>query len=205
MTKTTRRLFIALLTFSFVWPIQPVIAGESPDAFIARLAAGAIENLTSPDIPPEERQERFRAMLQDGFDLENVSNFLLGPFRRKASEDEINAFRLALEDNVVVTYAWRFASYDGQEFSVEGVRDGNRGQKVVSSTLRQKGDAPPIVIDWRLTPHGESWRIFDIVIEGLSMLVTQRDEYAAVIRRNDGQVGALIDAIKAQNEKLRNS
>ena len=103
MIETTRRLFIALLTFSFIWPIQPVIAGESPDAFIARLAAGAIENLTSPDLPPEERQARFRTMLQDGFDLENVSNFLLGPFRRKASEDEINAFRLALEDNVVVT------------------------------------------------------------------------------------------------------
>ncbi|RVU37930.1 ABC transporter substrate-binding protein [Hwanghaeella grinnelliae] len=205
MIKISRRLFVALLTFAWLCPIQPVMAGESPDAFIARLAAGAIENLTAPDIPPEERQERFRTMLQDGFDLENVSNFLLGPFRRKASDEEIDAFRSALEDNVVVTYAWRFASYNGQEFNVGGVRDGSRGQKVVSSTLKQNGDAPPVTIEWRLTPHDDSWRIFDIVIEGLSMLVTQRDEYAAVIRRNDGQVGALIDAIRAQNEKLRNS
>lgn len=205
MIRTTRRALIALFTVACLWPIQPVVAGESPDAFIARLAAGAIQNLTAADLPSEVRQARFRDMLRDGFDLENVSNFLLGPFRRKASEAEIAAFRRALEDNVVATYAWRFASYDGQQFTVGAVRDGNRGQKIVSSTLAPKDGAPPIMIDWRLTPHGDSWRIFDIVVEGLSMLVTQRDEYASVIRRNDGKVGALIDAIKAQNEKLTDS
>ena len=205
MIKSTRRSLIALITIAVLWPIQPVMAGESPDAFISRLATGAIENLTSPDLPQEERQARFRSMLKDGFDLENVANFLLGPFRRKASEAEIDAFRLEFEDNVVATYAWRFASYDGQAFSVGTVRDGSRGQKIVSSSLSQSDGAPPIVIDWRLTPHGDSWRIFDIVVEGLSMLVTQRDEYSAVIRRNDGKVSALIDAIKAQNEKLSKS
>ncbi|WP_425403333.1 MlaC/ttg2D family ABC transporter substrate-binding protein [Hwanghaeella sp.] len=205
MTKTTRRSLIALLTAAFLWPAHPAIAGESPEAFISRLAAGAIQHLTSPDLAPDERQARFRTMLKDGFDLENVSNFLLGPFRRKASQDEIDDFRRVLEDNVVVTYAWRFSGYNGQKFNVGAVRDGHRGQKIVSSTLAQKDGGPPIMIDWKLTPHKDSWRIFDIMVEGLSMLVTQRDEYAAVIRRNDGKVSALIDAIKAQNEKLRNS
>lgn len=205
MKWTTRRAFITLFAVTCLWPIQPAVAGESPEAFIARLAAGAIENLTSPEIPMEERQARFRAMLHDGFDIENVSNFLLGPFRRKASPDEIEDFRRVLEDNVVATYAWRFASYNGQQFKVGAVRDGRHGQKFVASTLSQNDGAPPIGIEWRLTPHQESWRIFDIVVEGLSMLVTQRDEYAAVIRRNDGSVGALIDAIRAQNRKLTNS
>ena len=205
MMKANRRSLIALLTVLCLWPLQPAVADESPDAFSSRLATGAIEHLTSPDLPPAERQARFRTMLRDGFDIENVSNFLLGPFRRKASAEEIDAFRKALEDNVVATYAWRFAGYDGQEFKVGAVRDGKRGQKIVSSMLGQNDGAPPILIDWRLTPHGDSWRIFDIMVEGLSMLVTQRDEYAAVIRRNDGKVSALIDAIKAQNEKLTKS
>lgn len=205
MPQSFCRSLIALLTLVFLfflWPVQPAMAGESPEDFIRRLAAGAIENLTSADLPLAERQARFRVMLRDGFDLENVSNFLLGPYRRKASDEEIADFRSALEDNVVATYAWRFASYNGQEFKVGAARDGSRGQKIVSSTLAQGEGAPPIAIDWRLTPHGDHWRIFDIVVEGLSMLVTQRDEYAAVIRRNDGKVGALIDAIRAKNEKL---
>ena len=67
MKWITRRAFLALFAVTFLWQTQPAAAGERPEAFIARLASGAIENLTSPDLPMAERQARFRAMLHDGF------------------------------------------------------------------------------------------------------------------------------------------
>ena len=113
-----------------------------------------------------------------------------------------SASRPALEDNVVATYAWRFGAYNGQEFKVVGEREGRRGRQIVSSVIKPIDGSEPIAIDWNLTPHEGSWRIFDIVVEGLSMIVTQRDEYAAVIRRNGGKIEALTEALKAQSAKL---
>ena len=192
----------ALLAFLAILPHNQAFAAESPSEFIERLARTAISTLTETTMSLEERQDRFRMMLRNGFDIEAVSTFLLGPFRRKASDDDLISFRKALEDNVVATYAWRFGAYNGQHFEVTGFRDGRRGRKIVSSVIEPVDGTDTIAVDWTLSPHDDTWRIFDISIEGLSMLVTQRDEYASVIRRNGGEISALTEALKAQSEKL---
>lgn len=174
-----------------------------PDGFITDLSEKAIEALTTDDITSAERNKRFRDMLSNAFDIPRVSGFLLGPYRRKASDEDLSAFQAALEDNVVVTYAWRFSEYNGEKFTVGGVQDGRRGAKVVSSTLSQTDGGAPIAIDWVVTETPEGWRIFDIGIEGLSLLVTQRDEYVSVIRRNGGKISALIEALEKQTAALR--
>ena len=177
-------------------------AEEKPAEFIERLAQTAIGTLTESSLTLGERQERFRGMLRNGFDIDGVSAFLLGPFRRQATSNDLSSFREALEDNVVATYAWRFGSYNGQRFEVLGTRDGRRKRKVVSSVIEAADGSDSIAVDWVLSPVDESWRIFDIVIEGLSMLVTQRDEYASVIRRNGGKISALTEALREQSAKL---
>jgi len=202
MVRSLKASAFALFALVATLSINPSHAAESPSEFIERLARTAISTLTESALSLEERQDRFRMMLRNGFDIDAVSRFLLGPFRRKASDDELLSFREALEDNVVATYAWRFGAYNGQRFEVTGFRDGRRGRKIVNSVIEPVDGSESISVDWTLSPHDDTWRIFDISIEGLSMLVTQRDEYASVIRRNGGEIGALTKALKAQSERL---
>lgn len=197
-----RRALFSTILFLVAFAALPARAGEDPGAFITRMADKAIETLMTADISEQERAERFRGLLTEAFHVEAISQFLLGPFRRTATPEEVAAFRDALEDNVVATYAHRFRSYSGQTIAVEAVTDANRGHKIVRSSIDPANGNPPIVVDWRLIPHEDSWKVFDIAIEGLSMIVTQRDEYATIIRNNGGSIEALVSLMNAQTAKL---
>ncbi len=197
----SRALCTALL--SFFLSTNSAAATETPEEFIERLAQDAITFLTDKSIPAEVRNENFRTMLRSAFDVDRGTRFLLGPFQRRATEEELAAFRQALEDNLVETYAWRFTQYKGQEYRIVGARDGPRGAKVVQSTVALNEGEAPVVIEWVVNDTDDGWRIFDIQVEGLSLLVTQRDEYVSVIRRNGGRVSALIDALKRQTAVLK--
>lgn len=177
-------------------------AAEEPDAFIERLAVTAIDSLTAKDLDPRERQDRFRALLRDGMDLERVGAFVLGPYRRQATEDQIERFQTELEDYVVASYAWRFGEYSGESFEVADVREGRRGAKIVKSTLHQQDGGPPINVEWHVSENPDGWKIFDIVVERLSMMVTQREDFVAVIKRGGGDVDVLIDELRKKNRSL---
>jgi len=175
---------------------------EEPDAFIGRLADTAIASLTTTDIALDTRQDRFRALLRDGLNLDRMARVLLGPYRRRASEEQIEAFEAALEDYVVYTYAWRFTTYSGQKFETGKVKDGRRDTKIVESMLYPKNNAPPILVEWHVEDIDGHWRIFDIVVENVSMVVTQKAEFQSVLSSNNGSVDALTELLVKKNVKL---
>lgn len=175
---------------------------EEPDAFIGRLADTAIASLTTSEIALNTRQERFRTLLRDGLNLDRMARVLLGPYRRRANEEQIETFEAALEDYFVYTYAWRFAAYSGQKFETGTVKDGRRGSKVVESELFPKNDAPPILVEWYVEDIDGNWKIFDIVVESVSMVVTQKADFQSVLSSNNGSVDALTDILVKKNEKL---
>lgn len=175
---------------------------EEPDAFIGRLADTAIASLTTNDVALNTRQDRFRTLLRSGLNLDRMARVLLGPYRRRANEEQIKSFEVALEDYVVYTYAWRFTAYSGQKFETGRVKDGRRGAKVVESQLYPKNNAPPILVEWYVEDIDGNWRIFDIVVESVSMVVTQKAEFQSVLSSNNGSVDALTELLMKKNEKL---
>ena len=117
-TSLNRPRVIARLVFTLslivFFSLPARAATDSADTFIGRLAETAIASLTEKELGIEIRQERFRNLLRSGLNLGRMANVLLGPYRRRASEEEMTAFSVALEDYVVYTYAWRFANYSGE-------------------------------------------------------------------------------------------
>ena len=107
---------------------------------------------------------------------------------------------------VELTYSKRFIEYAQQKILVSGYKLGKRNFIFVESKLtdpkKPKGD---INVVWRLVPKGNNFKIVDVVIAGISMAITQRNEYSAVIRRNNGRFDALLDAMRTQITKLRNN
>ena len=163
--------------------------------FIEKLAQRAIEGLTTRDIDTNERTKRFRTLFTESFDVPKIGRFALGNAWRTANAADREAYLSAFEDFIVATYATRFADYGGETIRVIGSRPLEDGEAAVGTHfVRTQGE--PIRVDWRLAPDGGNWKIIDVVIEGVSMAITQRDDFNATVQRNGGRVGPLIELLR---------
>ena len=189
----TRRLFPAILwlligSASLTTASNAVAADAS--VLMNKLWDQTVEVLSKKS-PSAERLARFRQLFQADFDVPGIARFVLGRYWRSASEQEQQEYLKLFEDYVVFVYGTRLSSFNGETFKVRGSRTDDSGTIVSTDIISPKGEAP-IKVDWRLiTDHG-SFRINDVIIEGISMLVTQRSEFASVIQRHGGHVGELL-------------
>jgi phospholipid transport system substrate-binding protein len=196
-----RRKFIALAAAAacLVRPegARAQNAVPAATAFIDRLAQRAIEGLTAKDIDAGDRAKRFRELFTETFDVPVIGRFALGAPWRTASESDRAEYLKAFEDYIVATYATRFADYGGENIRTTGSRKGDDDEVFVSSDFVRAQGAPVRVV-WRLRPVQGSWRIIDVIIEDVSMAITQRDDFTATIQRNGGKISALIEALKSK-------
>jgi phospholipid transport system substrate-binding protein len=165
-----------------------------PAEFIRNVGQEAIASLTGHDVSQAEREKRFRRILERAFDMRAIARFTLGRYWRIASKKERQEYVELFEAFVVQSYAVRFKGYNGESFEVGEVREVGRKDKLVVSEIGQhKG--PPIHINWRVRGNN-GYRIVDVVVEGISMGITQRDEFASVIRNHGGKVEGLLAALR---------
>ena len=197
----TRRLFltiVALLIGSA--PLTTASNAVAADAgvFMNELWGRTVEVLSNK-VPRAERLARFRELYQQNFDGPGIARFVLGRYWRSASEQEQQEYLKLFQDYVVFVYGTRLSDFNGERFKVRGSRTDESGTIVSTDIISQKGDAP-IKVDWRLiTDHG-AFKINDVIIEGISMLVTQRSEFASVIQRHGGQVGELLAMMRERTK-----
>jgi len=201
-----RRTFLAILAaIAMVWassgPLLAQSAGQNPfpgaAAFIDSLAQRAIEGLTTKDIDYTERTQRFRALFTEAFDVPTIGRFALGVPWRQASESDRAEYLKAFEDFIVASYATRFADYGGEKIVTVGSRRGDDSEVFVQSQF-MRAQGAPVRVTWRLRPVADSWRIIDVIIEDVSMAITQRDDFSATVQRNGGRLQPLIEALRAK-------
>ncbi len=201
-----RKFCAAAVLAAAVLAAAPARAGDAnpaASAFMQQLGATAIGELTDPAVPQPERQARFRRLLRERFDMAALSRFVLGRYWRSASDAQRAEFQQLFEEFIVASYSARFGEYRGEAFTVVGsTGDGGAGVMVHSRIdMRSSED---IRVDWRLRSIGDSFAIVDIIVEGVSMAVTQRSEFASVIQSRGG-VDGLIEALRAKNAQSANS
>ena len=188
---------MALVLFGFlaVLPWRPSLATDlasasDPAAFVSRFGGTAIAMLSGADGTAETRERAFRDLFTGYFDVQAIGRFVLGPYWRKASDEEREAYGQAFEDFIVATYARRLAGYSGESLKVGPVRPIGKKDVFVASHIRSPEGAEVEVI-WRLKPHGETWRIVDLRVSGISMALTRRAEFASVLSQQGGMPGLL--------------
>ncbi len=175
---------------------------SDPAIFVSEFSDQAIGVMADQSLSAESRERAFRELLTAGFDVKAISRFVLGRYWRKAREVEREEFLGLFEDLIVATYSRKFSDYGGQILKIEAIRVENEKMAAVASRiLRQTGE--PIKIDWRLLRRGESWRIVDVVVEGMSMVLSQRSEYAAVIKGDGGRIEGLLVKLREKTSRLR--
>ncbi len=193
----------ALVSFGAPRPAVGAELGD-PAIFVREFSAQAIGVLADQSLSGERREQVFRELLTAGFDVKATSRFVLGRYWRKTNEAQREEFMGLFEDLIVATYSRRFSGYDGQTLEVDAIREENeRMAAVASRILRLAGE--PIRIDWRLLRRGESWRIVDVVVEGMSMAMSQRSEYAAVIKSDGGKIHGLLAKLREKTARVRSA
>jgi phospholipid transport system substrate-binding protein len=188
----TRRSFIilSLLIGSTSLAASPNAIAADANVFMSELWTRAVEVLDKK-APLTERLTRFRQLFHADFDGPGIARFVLGRYWRTASEQEQQEYMKLFEDYVIFVYGTRLSHFNGETFKVRGSRTDESGTVVSTDIISPSGE-PPIKVDWRLVADKGAFKINDVIIEGISMMVTQRSEFASIIQRHGGQVGGLL-------------
>ncbi|MEK0084790.1 MlaC/ttg2D family ABC transporter substrate-binding protein [Benzoatithermus flavus] len=169
---------------------------EAPETFVQSFAANVLTVLRDRARPLEERVHKVDALVSGGVDLDRVARLALGRYWRSAAESERREFAALFKAAMLASYSRRFDAYADRRLRVAGATPAGESDAMVESYL--EGGGSPVRLDWRLTPAGGSWRILDVVVEGVSLLVTYRNEFAAVIERGGGKVSALLAELRGR-------
>ena len=194
----SRRIVLSLATAAWLATVANATAApDTADEFIRVLADEAIQSLADETLSEAQRESEFRDFLVKAFDVRVIGRFVLGRYWRVATPAEREEFETLFLEFVVRTYARRLGQYGGETLRIRDTLSDGDADTVVRSEIVSSG-FPDVRIDWRVRRTGDSYRIVDVTVEGVSLAITQRDEFAAVIRSSGGQVEGLLGALRGR-------
>jgi len=173
-------------------------AGTPDDAgaFLDDLTDRAIAQLTDTSIPIAQRKMRFRALFRASFDIPSIGRFVVGRYWRRTDGSVRREFLAAFEDIMVERFAPQFTDYGDTRFKIDAVRAVKQpDQYIVSSSITPPG-TETIEVDWRVRRVADGFKVLDVVGQGVSMAITLRAEYAAVLKNAGGRVEDLIALLR---------
>ncbi|MDP6473572.1 MAG: ABC transporter substrate-binding protein [Alphaproteobacteria bacterium] len=196
-----RRIIFSLALILLVhsgWS-QAAQAANEASGFVQNLSDQAMGVLQDDSGSLAQRETQFRIILVEGFDLKLIGRFVLGGYWRKANEDQRENYLRAFGEFIVRKYSAMLGGYAGEKMTV--VSEQAAGEKdIIVRTRIDRPSGPPIEADWRVRGQGGTLRIIDVMVEGISMAVTQRAEFRSVVRRHG--IDGLIQILDAQSSKL---
>ena len=167
-----------------------------PDIFVQSTVNRA-SKLLSEDISKEEKIKKLKQIAKDTVDIKGIGFYTLGAARKNLSEDQKKEYSLKFESYFLKSFASRLAEYTNPEIDVYSKETLNKNYTIVNSTLKATKERPEIKIDWRIyTKNPDQPLIRDLIIEGLSLARTQKEEFASVLSGNDGDIGALFKILE---------
>ena len=192
-------LSLALGTFGAAGPMlasaalaksqgRALLPGEAK-ALVKSLGDAAVAMLSDKGLSRSEKIRRFRHLLNQSFAMKGIARFALGRYWRRASFPQRRRYLKLFEDYIVNSYAARFGNYSGEIFVIEDEKIDDRGWATVSTRIQRPG-GEPVKVNWHLR-----------VVEGISMSLTQRSDFAATIHTAGGDIDAFLDILEA---KVRN-
>lgn len=170
-------------------------------ALVAQFAQKGIVEILATKIANAEKQARFRDLFKTYFDLPAIGRFVLGRYSRTIKPEELNTFTPLFEDVIVYTWSRRFSDYNGQTLKVgASTPDGDEGAIVKSTIVGNAGEN--YAVDWRLRKRPEGWKVVDVIVAGVSMAITYRNEYNTIIAQQGGFTG-LVGQLQKQVGELK--
>ncbi len=188
---------VGSLLFGAVGAAQADSPKEDALRFVRTFGQQSVALLADNELEPDARRAGFRRLIVGHFDLSGISRFVLGRHWKRATDAERIEYRQLFEKYVVTSVDRKLTSYAGETLEVGVARTKGDTNAVVTSQI-VRPTANPVRVDWRLKWLDGDWRIIDMVVEGVSLALTHRNEFDAVIKQSGGQISALLQRLREQ-------
>jgi len=205
--RLPRTLAVLVLAASTLLSL-PAFAEKSPEdaqAFIQNLAQQAITTVADQKLSDAQRNDNFRKLFVASFDLPQISQFVLARYWRTATPEQQQDFMKLFQDLQVLNWAQRFKDYKGENLQVtSSAKDGDKGFAVDSQLNHPPSQ--PLPVQWKVRQGDDGQlRVTDIVVEGVSMAITQRSDFNSLLQGNGGKIDALLSALRTKVDQMRGS
>jgi phospholipid transport system substrate-binding protein len=193
LSKKTFTIISLLLVF--FTNIEKVYSIE-PDVFVQSTVNRAAKTLGG-NLTKEERIEKLKIIASETVDISGIGYYTLGSYRKNINDGQIKEYENLFKQYFLKSFSSRLAEYSNPEIEVVSKKKINENYTMVSSVLVSTEQRPEVKIDWRVyTKDTENPKIRDLIIEGLSLARTQREEFSSIIEGNDGDINALFITLK---------
>jgi phospholipid transport system substrate-binding protein len=187
-------IFLIFLIISFS-NIAKVFSIE-PDVFVQSTVNRASKVLSS-SISKKEKIEKLKIIANETVDIKKIGLYTLGSYRKNLSDDQKKIYTVLFREYFLKTFSSRLAEYSNPEIEVTSKIKKNEKYTIVSSSLIATETRPEVKIDWVIyTKDSENPIIRDLIIEGLSLARTQKEEFSSIIQTNEGNINALFESLR---------
>ena len=193
--------YIKLLVILFFSSLSLNVSAIEPDVFVQSTVNRAAETLGG-NLSKEERIEELKKIAADTVDIKGIGFYSLGKHRKGLSKEKLNEYSEIFKNYFMTSFSSRLAEYSNPIIEVNSKEKINENYTIVSSTLVATAKRPEIKIEWRIyTKNPDQPLIRDLIIEGLSLARTQKEEFNSIIQSSDGNIDALIKNLKNFSNK----
>ena len=195
--KALKFLIFLIISFSNI----NIVHSIEPDVFVQSTVNRA-SKLLSENITKDEKIEKLKSIAKDTVDIRGLGFYTLGSTRKNLNTDELDKYLLLFEKYFLKSFASRLAEYTNPEIDVYAKEVLNKNYTMVNSLLKATDQRPEIKIDWRIyTKDEKNPLIRDLIIEGLSLARTQKEEFASILNSNDGDIKSLFKTLEEFSNK----
>lgn len=202
MNQRSSPILAAVVFVALAFAPAPSHAAGDAKGFVKSLADQALSVLADNKLSNGDREKAFRALFVGHFDVNALSRFALGRYWRTASKDQRNEYQRLFADFIVASYAARLNEYSGETIAIKSARETGRNGEVFVQSVIDRPSGQTIRVDWRVRDRNGKLAIIDVVVEGVSMAITQRDEFSSVIAKSGGKVDGLITRLREKTVSL---
>lgn len=205
MHKFVRMIAVTLATLCFGLPaMAATVTVDDAKAYAHSVGDKVIAVLDDKSLSDDQKIQNLESLFIDVVDVKWVGRFVLGTSWRSATPEQQQAYLDAYGAFLVKNYTSNFAEYGGETFVVTTARAEERaGEFFVRTEIERKGGQPNVIVDYRLRAEDGKkvdFKVFDIIVEGVSLIATQRSEFASVVNRQG--LDKLISLLKSKTDKL---
>ena len=167
-----------------------------PDVFVKSTLNRATKVL-SDDITKDQKIDELKKIAIDTVDIDKIGSYTLGPIRKTLTEEQKKNYSLLFKEYFLTSFSNRLVEYSDPEIEIYDKKILSEKFAIVNSLLKGNNERPEVKIDWRIyTKDPENPKILDLIIEGLSLARTQKEEFSSILNSNDGNIDALFKVLE---------
>ena len=191
-----KRLFLIIVLIFLTSSANTVTYNSDPKIFITELVDDALKILSEKSTTVEEKAKSIEKIAIENVDIKALGMYTLGDLRKSLERDKLSKYNIAFEKYFLKSLTSRLSDYSSNKFEVLEAEIKNSNYTIVKSKIIESSDQPEVKIDWRIyTKDKENPLIRDLIIEGLSLARTQKEEFQSILNSNDGNIDILFKTL----------